>query len=111
MTHSPTAAVWTTCSRSAGSGCPPANWRIASFNMKGCGKSALVGVKNADGLVKPCAFVVSDQASSRLAAELQAFAKSRLEPYKYPREVIFLEHAAAHTPGKGRPQRPGQPSS
>ena len=39
MTHSPTAAAWTTCSRSAGSGCPPANWRIASFNMKGCGKS------------------------------------------------------------------------
>ena len=52
---------------------------------------AVVGVKNASGLVKPCAFVVSDQASASLAAELQAFAKSRLEPYKYPREVIFLD--------------------
>lgn len=52
---------------------------------------AVVGVKNADGLVKPCAFVVSDAASPALAAELQAFAKSRLEPYKYPREVVFLE--------------------
>jgi acyl-coenzyme A synthetase/AMP-(fatty) acid ligase len=52
---------------------------------------AVVGVKTADGLVKPCAFVVSDQASTTLAAELQAYAKSKLEPYKYPREVVFLE--------------------
>lgn len=51
---------------------------------------AVVGVPNVDGLVKPCAFVVSDAPSPSLAAELQAFAKQRLEPYKYPREVIFL---------------------
>ena len=52
---------------------------------------AVVGVKNAEGLVKPCAFVVSDHASPALVAELQAFAKAKLEPYKYPREVIFVE--------------------
>jgi benzoate-CoA ligase family protein len=52
---------------------------------------AVVGVANADGLVKPCAFVVSESGSAALAAELQAFAKARLEPYKYPREVVFLE--------------------
>jgi benzoate-CoA ligase family protein len=55
---------------------------------------AVVGVKNPDGLVKPCAFVVtvSQAASSReLAEELQLFAKSQLEPYKYPREVVFLD--------------------
>jgi benzoate-CoA ligase family protein len=52
---------------------------------------AVVGVKTADGLVKPCAFVVSDRPSATLAAELQAYAKSKLEPYKYPREVIFLD--------------------
>jgi benzoate-CoA ligase family protein len=52
---------------------------------------AVVGVKTADGLVKPYAFVVSDAASHALAEELQTFAKSRLEPYKYPREVIFLD--------------------
>jgi benzoate-CoA ligase family protein len=52
---------------------------------------AVVGVRNAEGLVKPCAFVVSDTASPELAAELQAFAKSKLEPYKYPREVFFLD--------------------
>ena len=52
---------------------------------------AVVGVRNAEGLVKPCAFVVSDRPSAALAAELQAYAKARLEPYKYPREVVFLE--------------------
>jgi acyl-coenzyme A synthetase/AMP-(fatty) acid ligase len=26
-----------------------------------------------------------------LAAELQAFVRERLEPYKYPREVVFLD--------------------
>lgn len=52
---------------------------------------AVVGVTNADGLVKPCAFVISDAPGPALAAELQAFAKARLEPFKYPREVIFLE--------------------
>lgn len=53
---------------------------------------AVVGRKNPDGLVKPCAFVVpSTEASPALAEELQAYVKSRLEPYKYPREVIFVD--------------------
>ncbi len=52
---------------------------------------AVVGVKNADGLVKPCAFVISASPGPALASELQAFAKERLEPYKYPRDVIFLD--------------------
>jgi benzoate-CoA ligase family protein len=53
---------------------------------------AVVGRKNAEGLVKPCAFIVTESAPSpALAEELQAFVKARLEPYKYPREVIFLE--------------------
>jgi benzoate-CoA ligase family protein len=52
---------------------------------------AVVGVKNVEGLVKPCAFVVSDTPSPELAKELQAYAKAKLEPYKYPRDVIFLD--------------------
>jgi benzoate-CoA ligase family protein len=52
---------------------------------------AVVGVANEDGLVKPYAFVVSDSPSTTLAAELQAFARAQLEPYKYPREVVFLD--------------------
>ena len=52
---------------------------------------AVVGVRNGDGLVKPCAFVVADAPTAALGEELQAYAKSKLEPYKYPREVIFLD--------------------
>jgi benzoate-CoA ligase family protein len=52
---------------------------------------AVVGAQDADGLVKPCAFVVSASPSPALARELQELAKSQLEPYKYPREVIFLD--------------------
>jgi benzoate-CoA ligase family protein len=52
---------------------------------------AVVGVKDGAGLVKPCAFVVADAASTELGAELQAFARAQLEPYKYPREVVFLD--------------------
>jgi acyl-coenzyme A synthetase/AMP-(fatty) acid ligase len=52
---------------------------------------AVVGVTNADGLTKPCAFIVTDHPSDDLAAALQAFAKARLEPYKYPREVVFVD--------------------
>jgi acyl-coenzyme A synthetase/AMP-(fatty) acid ligase len=52
---------------------------------------AVVGVRSPDGLVKPCAFVVADVPTPALADELQAYAKSKLEPYKYPREVIFLD--------------------
>jgi benzoate-CoA ligase family protein len=52
---------------------------------------AVVGLKTADGLVKPCAFVVSDTPSPALAEELRAYAKATLEPYKYPREIVFLQ--------------------
>ena len=52
---------------------------------------AVVGVRNRDGLVKPCAFVVSPSPSPALARELQELARSRLDPYKYPREVVFLD--------------------
>jgi acyl-coenzyme A synthetase/AMP-(fatty) acid ligase len=51
---------------------------------------AVVGVKTSDGLVKPYAFVVSDSGSPDLARDLQSFSKTRLEPYKYPRVVIFV---------------------
>ena len=52
---------------------------------------AVVGVKNETGLVKPCAFIVSDHPSTELGVLLQEYVKRRLEPYKYPREVVFLD--------------------
>lgn len=55
---------------------------------------AVVGVKTADGLVKPSAFVIPAagvQGSDALALALQDWVRSRLEPYKYPREVVFVD--------------------
>jgi benzoate-CoA ligase family protein len=52
---------------------------------------AVVGVKDANGLTKPHAFIVSDHPSPELGALLQEFVRKRLEPYKYPREVIFVD--------------------
>jgi len=57
-------------------------------------EAAVVGVPTAEGLVKPNAFVVlmpDAEVGADLAADLQSWAKDRLEPYKYPREVIFLD--------------------
>ncbi len=54
---------------------------------------AVVGVPSEDGLVKPHAFVVAHAAADtgpELAEALQAWAKDRLEPYKYPRDVVFM---------------------
>ncbi len=52
---------------------------------------AVVGVINDTGLVKPWAFIVADTPSAELESELQAFTKTRLESYKYPRKVVFLK--------------------
>src|SRR5439155_26901470 len=52
---------------------------------------AVVGVVSAGGLTKPQAFVVANERRDGLAEELQAFVRERLEAYKYPREVTFLD--------------------
>ena len=52
---------------------------------------AVVGVEDANGLTKPHAFVVATDQRPGLAEELQAFARERLEPYKAPRTVRFLD--------------------
>jgi len=55
---------------------------------------AVVGVADEEGLVKPHAFVKVTEGHAPggdLAAALQAWARERLEPYKYPRTVVFLE--------------------
>lgn len=54
-------------------------------------EAAVVGVADANGLVKPHAFVVARERRPDLAAELQAFVRERLEAYKHPREVIFVD--------------------
>ena len=52
---------------------------------------AVVGIEDANGLTKPQAFVVATEQRPGLAEELQAFARERLEPYKAPRAVRFLD--------------------
>ncbi len=52
---------------------------------------AVVGVVGEQGLLKPHAFVVAQELREGLAEELQAFVRERLEPYKYPRQVVFLD--------------------
>jgi acyl-coenzyme A synthetase/AMP-(fatty) acid ligase len=55
---------------------------------------AVVGVPDGEGLVKPHAFVRVTEGHAGddgLATALQAWAKERLEPFKYPRRVVFLD--------------------
>src|SRR5213593_4114811 len=52
---------------------------------------AVVGIEDASGLTKPHAFVVAAEARPSLAEELLTFARERLEPYKAPRTVRFLD--------------------
>ncbi len=50
-----------------------------------------MGVADANGLVKPCAYVIASERREGLAEELKAFVRERLEAYKHPREVIFVD--------------------
>jgi acyl-coenzyme A synthetase/AMP-(fatty) acid ligase len=64
---------------------------------------AVVGFKDAEGLEKPRAFVVVREghaASPELVAELQAHVRSKLEPYKYPRDIRFSEALPRSERGK-----------
>ncbi len=52
---------------------------------------AVVGMADAAGLVKPRAYVVAKEQRAGLDEELKSWVKEKLEPYKYPREVVFLD--------------------
>ena len=53
-------------------------------------EAAVVGVVDSQGLTKPHAFVIANRTPG-LDEELKAFVRERLEPYKAPREVVFLD--------------------
>ena len=63
-------------------------------------ESAVIGVADAEGLTKAKAFVVLKAGRSASEAELQAFVKSRLAPYKYPRSITFLAELPKTATGK-----------
>jgi benzoate-CoA ligase family protein len=61
---------------------------------------AVVGAEDNDGLVKPRAFVVRKPGTVVHTAELQALVKERLQPYKYPRWVEFVDELPKTASGK-----------
>src|SRR5262249_43786644 len=66
-------------------------------------EAAVVGEEDADGLVKPKAYVVlkdAGAASAALADELKAFVKDKIAPYKYPRWVEFVAELPKTATGK-----------
>ena len=63
-------------------------------------EAAVVGHDDADGLTKPKAFVVLKPGASAEPAELQAFVKTRLAPYKYPRWVELVSELPKTATGK-----------
>ena len=54
-------------------------------------EAAVVGATDSSGLVKPRAYVVPRARRDGLDEELKAFVRERLEPYKHPREVVFVD--------------------
>jgi benzoate-CoA ligase family protein len=71
---------------------------LAPQEVEGCllehpavAEVAVVGHADANGLVKPIAYVAARESRPELAAELQAFVRERLDAYKHPREVIFVD--------------------
>jgi len=52
---------------------------------------AVVGLLDASGLMKPCAFVVTREPVPGLEETLKEFVRERLDAYKHPREVVFVD--------------------
>ena len=63
-------------------------------------EAAVIGKPDADGLTKTKAFVVIKAGASADEAELQAFVKDRLAPYKYPRFIEFVTELPKTATGK-----------
>ncbi len=66
-------------------------------------EAAVVGKEDTDRLVKPKAFVVLKEpagAGPALAAELKAFVKDKIAPYKYPRWIDFVAELPKTATGK-----------
>ncbi|HYQ89136.1 MAG TPA: benzoate-CoA ligase family protein [Candidatus Binatia bacterium] len=71
---------------------------LAPQEVEGCllqhpavAEACVVGIEDPSGLVKPRAYVVSRSAREGLGEELKAFVRERLDPYKHPREVVFMD--------------------
>jgi len=63
-------------------------------------EAAVIGVPDLDGLTKTKAFVVLKTGANATDAELKAFVKDKLAPYKYPRQIEFVEELPKTATGK-----------
>ncbi len=61
---------------------------------------AVIGVLDADQLLKPKAFVVFKSGHSATTEELQSHVKQQLAPYKYPRWIEFVAELPKTATGK-----------
>ena len=63
-------------------------------------EAAVIGVADGNGLTKVKAYVVCKDGEPADAAALQAFVKEHLAPYKYPRQIEFLDELPKTATGK-----------
>ena len=63
-------------------------------------EAAVIGVPDDEGLTKTKAFVVLKAGQKADEAELKAFVKERLAPYKYPRSIEFITELPKTATGK-----------
>ena len=63
-------------------------------------EAAVIGVPDEQGLTKTMAFVVLKAGQQVSEEALQAFVKTRLAPYKYPRSIAFLAELPKTATGK-----------
>ncbi len=63
-------------------------------------EAAVIGVTDAEGLTKTKAFVVLKKGGVASEADLKAFVKDRLAPYKYPRQIAFVDELPKTATGK-----------
>jgi benzoate-CoA ligase len=63
-------------------------------------EAAVIGVPDAEGLTKTKAFVVLKAGAQATDAELKAFVKGALAPYKYPRWIEFVPELPKTATGK-----------
>jgi benzoate-CoA ligase len=63
-------------------------------------EAAVIGKEDEEGLIKTKAFVVLKPGGDASEAELKAFVKDRLAPYKYPRFIEFLPDLPKTATGK-----------
>lgn len=81
----------------------PAEVESAAASHPSVLECAIVGVLDEENLEKPKAYVVlrdGTTATPEMAAEIQAFVRTRLAAYKYPREIEFLPELPKTATGK-----------